>query len=230
MMVDCRGLIEFCKTFEHRRNKTPGQKPSVKVKRSLPLIHHSTACNESPAAAVDIIIFLIVLGASGFLFTPYFKYICVEIGNIIPIILLLFVEIVSQAPIAYIVGFLLMLGGVVFVWGSYQYQCRKCGNPHCKGLKKSMEFDIQLETEKCVKNCSPHSFELGTNSSHSDGHWIHGDVVLGKDHKELEAELRRMAPPNGRTVLIFRATCGCPVARMEVWAGSKKVRKLKKLS
>uniref|UniRef100_A0A0A9FCY5 Uncharacterized protein n=1 Tax=Arundo donax TaxID=35708 RepID=A0A0A9FCY5_ARUDO len=26
-----------------------------------------------------------------------------------------------------------------------------------------------------------------------------------------------MAPPNGRTVLIFRARCECPKGRMEVW-------------
>jgi len=52
---------------------------------------------------------------------------------------------------------------------------------------------------------------------------------LGDEQRELEAEaeLRKMAPPNGRTVLIFRAPCGCPKGRMEVW-GAKKVRRIKK--
>ncbi|KAE8734510.1 Detected protein of confused Function [Hibiscus syriacus] len=31
---------------------------------------------------------------------------------------------------------------------------RKCRNPNCKGLRKAAKFDIQLETEECVKNSS----------------------------------------------------------------------------
>lgn len=54
-----------------------------------------------------------------------------------------------------------------------------------------------------------------------------GQLELGEDHKELEAELRRMAPLNGRVVLIFQFPCGCPAGRMEVW-GKKKPQKSKK--
>lgn len=110
-----------------------------------------------------------------------------------------------------------MFAVVIAGWEILQYKARKCDNPQCRGLRKAMEFDIQLESEQCVK--SPSSQEVP---------WK-GSVELGEDHKELEAELRRMAPPNGRAVLIFRAPCGCPAARMEVW-GSKKARKLKKIS
>ncbi|PWA91594.1 hypothetical protein CTI12_AA008010 [Artemisia annua] len=30
-----------------------------------------------------------------------------------------------------------------------------------------------------------------------------------------------MAPLNGRTVLVFRALCGCPPARLEVWGAKR---------
>lgn len=80
-----------------------------------------------------------------------------------------------------------------------------------------MEFDIQLETEECVKHLKPLPREL--IEAHT--------VELSTDHKELEAELRKMAPLNGRTVLIFRSPCGCPKGRMEVW-GPRKVRRVKK--
>lgn len=109
--------------------------------------------------------------------------------------------------------FALVFGG----WELYQYQSRKCDNPQCRGLRKAVEFDIQLESEQCVKAAASPSRELP---------WK-GGVELGVDHKELESELRRMAPPNGRAILVFRARCGCPAARMEVM-GSKKPRKSKK--
>jgi hypothetical protein len=96
---------------------------------------------------------------------------------------------------------------------------RKCGNPNCKGLRKAAEFDIQLETEDCVKN--------STNLV-KDGGLKKGLFELPRDHhRELEAELKKMAPPNGRAVLVFRARCGCSVGRLEV-PGSKKYRKIKK--
>jgi hypothetical protein len=52
-------------------------------------------------------------------------------------------------------------------------------------------------------------------------------VVFGDEQWELEAELRKMAPPSGHTVLSFRVPCGCPKGRMEVW-GAKMVRRIKK--
>ncbi|KAA8547979.1 hypothetical protein F0562_004408 [Nyssa sinensis] len=95
---------------------------------------------------------------------------------------------------------------------------RKCGKPGCPGLRKAAEFDIQLETEECVKNSS---------NLPKDG-VKKGLFELRLDHhRELETELKKMAPPNGRAVLVFRARCGCSVGRMEV-PGQKKPRKVKK--
>jgi hypothetical protein len=44
-----------------------------------------------------------------------------------------------------------------------------------------------------------------------------GSVELGQDPKELETELRRIAPPNEQPILNFCASCGCPLARLEAW-------------
>ncbi|KAF6147736.1 hypothetical protein GIB67_006709 [Kingdonia uniflora] len=70
-----------------------------------------------------------------------------------------------------------------------------------------MEFDIQLGSDECVKYLQPIAM---------DGYGVR-PLELGQDHKELEAELKRMAPLNGRIVLIFRAPYRCPAGRMEVW-------------
>jgi hypothetical protein len=40
---------------------------------------------------------------------------------------------------------------------------------------------------------------------------------LAKIPRELEAELQRIAPPNGQPILNLCAPCGCPLARLEVW-------------
>lgn len=97
---------------------------------------------------------------------------------------------------------------------------RKCGNPRCKGLRRAVEYDIQLETEQCIKH-SPPSLD-----AYRGNHGVM-QLELGQDRKELEAELKKMAPLNGRTVLIFRARCGCPAGRLEVW-GPKRIRRIKK--
>lgn len=188
--------------------------------RRLPASPSSTAaplCDQSTAAAFDVIMLLLVLGSMGFLFTPYFKYVCHEFSELLPATFLMIGEVVYQAPVAYAAGALLMFISVIGAWEIYQYKCRKCDNPDCRGLRKAMELDIQLETEQCVKSAPVIT----------DGLSWKGGVDLGHEQKELEAELRRMAPPNGRAILIFRAPCGCPAARFEAW-GSKKARRTKK--
>ncbi|KAL2492437.1 Uncharacterized protein Adt_28065 [Abeliophyllum distichum] len=68
----------------------------------------------------------------------------------------------------------------------------------------------------------------GSGSGSGRGRGRKGLFELPRDHhRELEAELKKMAPPNGRAVLVFRARCGCSVGRMEV-PGPKKSRKVKK--
>ncbi|KAJ8574022.1 hypothetical protein K7X08_010533 [Anisodus acutangulus] len=98
---------------------------------------------------------------------------------------------------------------LVVIWEIIDLRSRKCGNPNCQGLRKAVEFDIQLESEECIK-CLP---LLDPDSNlNSNAFYNYGvkPLDLGDERKELEAELKRMAPRNGRTVLIFRAQCGCP--------------------
>ncbi|ONK78162.1 uncharacterized protein A4U43_C02F15160 [Asparagus officinalis] len=220
-MVDCRSLIEFCRAFEQHRNKPKPQSSldnhrSLKKSKSLNPLSHPF-CEHSAFAAIDIILLLLVLGALTVLVLPYFKFIFDEVSELFPVAMEIMAEVIYHAPIAYFVGLILMLITVIAMWEVVNHQFRKCGNPYCKGLKKAVEFDIQLESEECLKYLPPVSKEAFGSRP----------LELGDDHKELEAELKKMAPLNGRTVLIFRAPCGCPAGRMEVW-GAKKVRRIKK--
>lgn len=204
---------------QHQQQRPRKQSPPLSWTASMPpFCDHIT----STGAAVDIIILILVLGSCGFLFTPYFAFVFRQMGEVLPALFILIGEVVYQAPIAYAAGAILSFISVLGAYGIYECKSRRqrCDNPQCRGLRKSMELNIQLETEQCVRtvlSSAPIVKELPWNAS----------VELGQDPKELEAELRRMAPPNGRAVLIFQAPCGCPAARFEAW-GSKKARRSKK--
>eukprot|EP00268_Persea_americana_P018770 TRINITY_DN1955_c0_g2_i3.p1 TRINITY_DN1955_c0_g2~~TRINITY_DN1955_c0_g2_i3.p1 ORF type:complete len:236 (-),score=39.20 TRINITY_DN1955_c0_g2_i3:126-833(-) len=221
-MVDCRSLIEFCRAFEQQKNSLAmsdqrnnhNHSRNKKQSKSLNPLSHPF-CDHSPFAAIDILVFLLVLGALGVLTVPYFKFLFDEACEVFPEAFVLIGEVIYTAPFAYTIGLVGMFVSVILAWAVIQHKSRKCGNPYCKGLRKAVEFDIQLESEECVKYMPP-----------LPAYGVH-PLELGEDHKELEAELKRMAPLNGRTVLIFRAPCGCPTGRMEVW-GPKKIRRIKK--
>lgn len=189
--------------------------------RSLnPLLSHPFFCDHSPFfAAIDIVILLLALFALGVLTLPYFKFILQQSLHLLPQALDLLGEVVYRAPVAYAAGMLLASVSAFAAWEITDHIGRKCGKPCCKGMRKAVEFDIQIESEECVR-CS-----TGVPLP-KEGFGVR-PLGLGQEHKELEAELKKMAPPNGRTVLIFRAPCGCPAGRLEVW-GNKKVRRIKK--
>lgn len=233
-MVDCRSLIEFCKAFEqhkntaadlslehhhhhhriHPNNSRGGKKTPT---NSFNPLAHPFCKDHSPFAAVDVIILISVLGALGFLTLPYFKLVFHEASEILPTVCDVLEDVIHNAPIAYVVGLVVAFTGVITVivaWEILDMKSRKCGNPRCKGMRKPVEFDIQLESEECVKYLPATAYGVKP-------------LELGEDHKELEAELKRMAPLNGRSVLVFRAPCGCPAGRLEVW-GNKKIRRIKK--
>ncbi|KAK3002060.1 hypothetical protein RJ639_020768 [Escallonia herrerae] len=225
-MVDCRSLIEFCKAFEQRKlvadSSLGAHSRSASAKKqgsSLNPLAHSL-CDHSPFAAVDVVILISVVGALGFLVVPCFKLILYGTSEVFPVVCDVLGDIISEAPIPYVVALIAAFIGVIvsiLAWEILDLRARKCGKPYCKGLRKAVEFDIQLETEECVKYLpAVPATACGMKP-----------LELGEDHKELEAELKRMAPLNGRTVLIFRAKCGCPAGRLEVW-GAKKIRRIKK--
>lgn len=54
-----------------------------------------------------------------------------------------------------------------------------------------------------------------------------GGTETNPDYECLRSEMRKMAPVNGRAILLFRAKCGCPIAKLEAW-GAKRGRRHKK--
>ncbi|KAI3683447.1 hypothetical protein L1987_83950 [Smallanthus sonchifolius] len=228
-MVDCRSLIEFCRAFEQHKNMNSSANNNNQSRNNKkwnnncsnsvnPLSH--PFCDRSPFAALDILILILVLGALGFLILPYINILYRESVEILPLVFEVIQEVIAEAPLAYVIGTVAAFSGVIATiaaWEILEVKSRKCGKPNCKGLRKAVEFDIQLEPEECVKYLS-----TGVTADRDVK-----PLELGQDHKELEAELKKMAPVNGRTVLIFRAPCGCPAGRLEVW-GSKRIRRIKK--
>ncbi|KAK2655330.1 hypothetical protein Ddye_008382 [Dipteronia dyeriana] len=194
-----------------------------------------SCCDRSTrSAAVDVVILIAVVFACGFLLFPYFKVVSVKSIQVSAAVFHLVKLELVRNPIIYGSIAISVSCVAVAAWVVLLCTTRKCGNRNCKGLRKAAEFDIQLETEECVKNSSPSVKDGGGGGGGGGG--VGGGVggvkrglfELPRDHhRELEAELKKMAPPNGRAVLIFRARCGCSVGRLEV-PGQKKQRKIKK--
>lgn len=221
-MMDCRSLIQFCRAFPPHTNRNFVNSTYRSRRRrfsseSLNPFSNNNFCDRSPLAGIDLIILLFVIASIAFLILPYFKFFFFEL---LPTVNRFIVDLILDEPLPYVVGFLVVVVGLILAI-LIDNRLRKCGNRNCKGLRRAVEYDIQLETEACVKHSPPPS--LGAYVD------VNGamQLELGEDRKELEAELKKMAPLNGRTVLIFRSPCGCPLGRLEVW-GHKKVRRMKK--
>lgn len=201
--------LDFGSKSRHRKTPNSPQPPPCRRSRS--------------AVAADVVIFAAVVAAIGFLLFPYVQIVATESVKIGVVIVNLIREEVSVAPWVYMFIGVSVTFAALTTWVLVACTTRKCGNPKCKGLRKAAEFDIQLETEDCVKN-SP--------SLTKDGGVKKGLFKIPCDHhRELEAELKKMAPLNGRAVLVLRARCGCSVGRLEVPGpvpGLKKNRKIKK--
>lgn len=181
-------------------------------------------CQQSRSAFIDLIILIVVICACGFLIYPYLILLRSKTLEILEPIICSIQEEVLNAPMLY--GFLALTiltisMGVLAITSSPNH---KCGKPDCRGLQKPAEFDIQLETEDCVKNSN-----LNSDLNSSKCGLKKGLFELPREYcRELEAELKKMAPANGRAVLVFRARCGCSVGRMEVYGPKKNRRKIKK--
>ncbi|GAB4831656.1 hypothetical protein Ancab_005668 [Ancistrocladus abbreviatus] len=192
----------------HKNRRVPNSSNHLKV----------SVCSRSRSAVVDLLILIAVICAFGSLLYPYVKFIYIKAVAIAGLVICVVKEEVFQNPVIYGSLGVSILCVTMSAWGIVMCTSRKCGNPSCRGRWKAAEFDIQLETEECLKN---------SNSVVKD-HAKTGLFELPcNHHRELEAELKKMAPPNGRAVLVFRARCGCSVGRMEV-PGPRKPRKIKK--
>lgn len=217
-------VVEMANSSDHHHHKPRTNRKSSSSSSSL-----SICCDGgSPSAAIDVLILIAVVTSSGFLIFPYIRFIAVKSVEIFSDVSCLVKEEILRNPDPIVYGLIALSVSctalsawmiVILVSGR-----NKCGKPDCRGLgKANAEFDIQLETEDCVK---------GGGGSSSSGAGVvskKGLFELPRDHhRELEAELKKMAPVNGRAVLVFRAKCGCSVGRLEVPGPKKQRRKIKK--
>ncbi|XP_068643282.1 uncharacterized protein At5g19025-like [Aristolochia californica] len=229
-MVYYRSPVPSTKSFDHQLKmansyvpddqsthpRQPHQFQRHKKQANQSSLLKMSPCEGSHLAALDIFILIAVLGSCGFLVFPYVKLFCLGIAQFGTITVLTVRSEVVQAPMVYAFLGLSFLFAATAIWGIFFCTGKKCDNPNCRGLRKAAEFDIQLETEECTKNSSSKTDEAKGLFELGEGH-----------HRELEAELKKMAPPNGRAVLVFRARCGCAVGKLQVW-GPKKLKKIKK--
>ncbi|XP_047336476.1 uncharacterized protein At5g19025-like [Impatiens glandulifera] len=182
-------------------------------------------CKHSPSATLDILILILVLISCTFLITSYFNYIIQSLSLILPplsIIFRRFTDLVNEYHVLYSIGIVSLF--IVFVFVSFEiwiaFRSNKCGKSRCKGLRNAMEFDLQVQTDECLRSGVKAVREIDRLP------WKGGDES-NPDYERFRDELRRMAPPNGRAVLLFRSRCGCSVAKLEGW-GSKRSRRSKK--
>ncbi|CAI8590748.1 unnamed protein product [Vicia faba] len=173
-------------------------------------------CKHAPSATLDLLILLLVLFSGAFLLSSYFSYIFNSLSLLLPSVSL---------PIPYLLAFVIFfIASVVTVELCCGARSRKCERIGCRGLKKATEFDLQIER-----------FGSGTGSGSGSGLGLgeydklpwKGGSEGNPDYECLRSELRKMAPINGRALLLFRAPCGCPIAKLEA-AGPKKGKRHKR--
>ncbi|XP_037494613.1 uncharacterized protein At5g19025 isoform X2 [Jatropha curcas] len=127
-------------------------------------------CKHSPSATLDILILILVLFSGIFLLTSYFSYIFRSLSILLSNSS--FHLAINVPSISYICGFLaLFLFSVLFVEFCCGPRSRKCDKPGCKGLKKAMEFDLQLQTEDCVKSTGAKEIDKLPWKGGSEGLW-----------------------------------------------------------
>ncbi|XP_039119401.1 uncharacterized protein At5g19025 [Dioscorea cayenensis subsp. rotundata] len=183
----------------------------------------SHTCKHSPSATLDLLILILVLFSCTFLIFSFLSYLFRSISFLLPSFSF---SLALTAAIPILVLLLLALAVLLLALSlaaTHARSRRRCANPHCKGLKKALEFDVQLQTEDAIR-ASPQDAAWRAIDALP---WKGGQGGNNPDYERLRAELRRMAPPNGRAVLLFRLRCGCPVSKLEAW-GPKRARRTRK--
>ncbi|KAK7303237.1 hypothetical protein RJT34_14139 [Clitoria ternatea] len=162
-------------------------------------------CKHSPSATLDLLIMLLVLFSGAFLLSSYFSYIFNSLSLLLP-----------SLSLSYTLPFFIFFSLSLSLAAFCSPRSRRCQRSGCKGLKKAMEFDLQI-----------HRSPSSSSSREIDTLPWKGGSQGNPDYECLRSELRKMAPPNGRALLLFRAPCGCPIAKLEA-AGPKKAKRHKR--
>ncbi|KAJ8567074.1 hypothetical protein K7X08_019282 [Anisodus acutangulus] len=171
----------------------------------------SSDCEQSHSAIIDVVILIAVVSASGVLLYPYVNLLVHKLFEFFGAVSCVVKDEILRAPMVFIcLGLSILFAVIALLAITVCTTGKGCGKPGCRRLRKAAEFDIQLETEDCLKK-SNFSAKNGVKK---------GLFKLPRDHhhQELEAELKRMAPPNGRAVLVFR---GMDLPRMTLHPGSE---------
>lgn len=205
-----RSLLASSHSNKKAANPTPPA-PALSCRRS------------STMAVIDVAVLLAVFAACGYLALPYIQLLCTclaaALGSTVR-------DLDGASMAVKLVGAgIVLLGIIAFIVLSTRCTAfgRRCDNPNCLGLRDAPEFDVKIETEEeAIQNAWLGSV-TGRSDSTDDGFF----ELSGDRHKELEAELKKVAPVNGRVVLVFRARCGCSAGKMVVM-GPKKTRKIRK--
>lgn len=202
----------------NHHHKKPSHSSHHPPSPSNPNPNSPSLCNHhSPFLTLDLLILILVLFSCTFLITSYFSYVFHSLSLLLPPLSLSSISPSFFYYLSFVLFFLASISSFEICCG---FRSRKCRNPRCKGLKKAMEFDLQLQTEECLRSSGKGVREI------DELPWKGGSEG-NPDYECLRAELRKMAPPNGRAVLLFRAKCGCPIAKLEGW-GTKRGRRHKK--
>lgn len=176
----------------------------------------------SPCLAIDLLILILALISASFLIYSYYTYLSYVIVNL-PIsfpsfsfpfrsAVSLFYTDLETRPLFYVWFALASL----FVAICFEIYCgrrfRKCGKLGCKGLRISQEYDVLVQEKDCFKSWEYTKVVRDIN----DLPWK-SDMEDHPYYNRLLNELKKMAPPSGRAVLIFRSKCGCPISKIESW-------------
>ncbi|EPS68586.1 hypothetical protein M569_06183, partial [Genlisea aurea] len=185
-------------------------------------------CREFTSATLDLLIFILVLFSGAFLIISYFSYLLHSLSLILPTIasnLSRHLSSGAQSQLLFLGFFATSFAAFVFSFEiCFGHRSRRCGKRGCRGLKKAMEFDLQIQGEDLLRKWNGNKSVREVN----DLPWK-GGAEDNPDYECLRSELRKMAPNNGRAVLLFRNKCGCPVAKLEGWAPKRSRRHKKSL-
>ncbi|KAF2577401.1 hypothetical protein F2Q68_00000509 [Brassica cretica] len=190
------------------------------IAETAPSLSKTLALNLDVISAIDVFILLAVVTSSAFLIFPYIRFIAIKSLSIFSDLSCLLKQEIFRDPDPIVHGLIAWsvlctaLSGLMIVLILCSRR-RRCGKPNCRGLgRANAEFDIQIESE----DCSVKRLKSGVISKK-------GLFELARDrNRELEAELKKMAPENGRAVLVYRGKCGCCVGRLVV-PGPRKIKK-----